>query len=67
MTKISGSAPLRFFADEKPTFSVAFRLLNVDKYYFPIRITNKLQLQVAKNVEVSEHEEKNKTKYRLGI
>ena len=32
---------LRFIADKGPDFSLAFRILNVDIYSFPIRITIK--------------------------
>ena len=57
---------LRFIADKGRPFSLAFRLLNVDRYSFPIRIIIQTLIQVAKNTRVSEHE-KNREKNRLGI
>ena len=34
---------LKFIVDKERAFSLAFRLLNVDEYYFPIRLTLSVQ------------------------
>ena len=39
---------LKFIADMGRAFPLAFRLLNLDRYTFPIRITIETSIQVAK-------------------
>ena len=49
---------LKFIADRGRAFSLAFRLLNVDRYTFPIRITIETVIQVAKNASLQQENNK---------
>ena len=46
---------LKFIADREHAFSLAFRLSNLDRYDFPIRITIETAIRVAKNASFSKN------------
>ena len=52
------STLLKFITDKGRGFSQAFRLLNLDRYTFPIRITIKTVIQVAKNTSLQRERNK---------